>query len=107
MKESDSITTHLNEYKRIISQLSAQQMTIDDDLEALLLMSSLPPSWETFVTTVCNASSAAVKYSEITAPFCLKMLRGKRLFRIRQVKRTLYRVRVIDHNIVEEVPCVG
>jgi hypothetical protein len=27
-------------------------------------MSTLPPSWETFVTTVCNPSTSAVKYSE-------------------------------------------
>jgi hypothetical protein len=44
MKESDSITAHLNDYKGLISQLSAQGMTIDDELKALLLMSSLPPS---------------------------------------------------------------
>jgi hypothetical protein len=44
MKESDSITAHLNDYEGIISQLSAQGMTIDDELKALLLMSSLPPS---------------------------------------------------------------
>jgi hypothetical protein len=67
MKESDSITAHLNDYEGIISQLSAQGMTIDDEIKALLLMSTLPPSWETFVTTVCNASAAAVKYSETTS----------------------------------------
>jgi hypothetical protein len=32
MKESDSITAHVNEYEGIISQLSAQGMTIDDEL---------------------------------------------------------------------------
>jgi hypothetical protein len=66
MKESDSITAHLNEYEGIISHLSAQGMTIDDKLKALLLMSSLLPSWETFVTTVCNASATAVKCSKTT-----------------------------------------
>jgi hypothetical protein len=35
MKESDSITAHLNDY---------EGMTIDDELKALLLMSTLPPS---------------------------------------------------------------
>jgi hypothetical protein len=30
-------------------------------------MSSLPPSWETFVTTVCNTSATALKYSETTS----------------------------------------
>jgi hypothetical protein len=52
MNESNSVTTHLNDYEGIISQLLAQGMTIDDELKALLLLiSSLPPSWETFVTT--------------------------------------------------------
>jgi hypothetical protein len=67
MKESDSITAHLIDYEGIISQLSAQGMTIDDELKALLLMSSLPPSWETFVTTVCKVLATAVKYSETTS----------------------------------------
>jgi hypothetical protein len=67
MRESDSITAHLNDYEGIISQLSAQGMTIDDELKVLLLMSNLPPYWETFVTTVCNASVASVKYSETTS----------------------------------------
>jgi hypothetical protein len=44
MKESDSITAHLNKYEGVISQLSAQGMTIDDELKALLLMINLPPS---------------------------------------------------------------
>jgi hypothetical protein len=44
MKESNSITAYLNDYEGIISQVSAQGMTIDDEVKALLLMSSLPPS---------------------------------------------------------------
>jgi hypothetical protein len=62
-KESDSITAHLNEYEGIISPVSTRN---DDELKALLLMTSLPPSWETFVTTVYNASTVVVKYFEIT-----------------------------------------
>jgi hypothetical protein len=54
----------LNKYKPIISQLSAQGMTIHYELKALLLLSSLPPSSETFFTTVCNACAAVVKYSK-------------------------------------------
>jgi hypothetical protein len=77
MKESDSITTHLNEYEGVISQLLAQGMTIDDEIKALLLMSTLPPSWETFVTTVCNASATAVKYSETTSSILSEDARRK------------------------------
>jgi hypothetical protein len=52
-------------------------MTIDDELKALLLMSTLPPSWETFVTTVCNASAAAVKYSKTTSSILSEDARRK------------------------------
>jgi hypothetical protein len=41
------------------------------------------------------------------APFFRKTLGGKRSFKTRQVKPTPYRVRVIDNNIVKEVPRAG
>ena len=44
MKESDSIKTHLNDYGSLSSQILAQGMTIEDELRAMLLMSSLPSS---------------------------------------------------------------
>jgi hypothetical protein len=77
MKESDSIMAHLNDYEGIISQLSAQGMKIDDELKALLLMSTLPPSWEAFVTTICNTSTTAVKYFETTSSILLEDARRK------------------------------
>ena len=57
---------HLNEYESLSSQILSQGMAIQDELRAIILMSSLPSSWETFVTTVCNASTTAIKYSEVT-----------------------------------------
>ena len=52
MKDSDSVQAHLNEYESLSSQITSQGMTIEDELRAMILMSSLPSSWETFVTTV-------------------------------------------------------
>ena len=52
-------------------------MTIEDELRAVILMSSLPSSWETFVTTVCNASTTAIKYSEITSAILTEAARRK------------------------------
>ena len=34
------------------SQITSQGTTIEDELRAMILMSNLPSSWETFVTTV-------------------------------------------------------
>ena len=77
MKESDLVQTHLNEYESLSSQISAQGMIIDDELRAMLLMSSLPSSWETFVTTMCNASTTTVKYSEVTTAILTEATRRK------------------------------
>ena len=77
MKESDSVQAHLNEYESLSSQISSQGTTIEDELKAMILMSSLPSSWETFVTTVCNASTTAVKYSKVTSAILTEAARRK------------------------------
>ena len=69
MKESDLVQTHLNKYKSLSSQISAQGTTIEDELRAMMLMSSLPSSWETFVTVV--------KYSEVTSTIVTEVTRRK------------------------------
>ena len=79
MKESDLVHAHINEYKNLNPQISAEGTTIEDELKAMLVMSSLPPSWETFVTTLCNASTTAVKYSEVTSSILTKVAKRKSL----------------------------
>ena len=77
MKESDSVQAHLNEYESLSSQITPQGTTIEDELRAMILMSSLPSSWETFVTTMCNASTTAMKYSEVTSAILTEAARRK------------------------------
>ena len=52
-------------------------MRIEDELRAMILMSSLASSWETFVTTVYNASTTAIKYSEVTSAILTKATQRK------------------------------
>ena len=77
MKGSDSVQAHLNEYESLSSQISSQGTEIEDELRAMLLMSSLPSSWETFVTTVCNASTTVVKYSGVSSAILTEATRRK------------------------------
>ena len=58
-----SITAHPNAYKGIIFQLSCYGMMIDKRLCAFILMSRVPPSWETFISMVCNASTPNITYA--------------------------------------------
>ena len=77
IKESDSVQAHLDEYESLSSQISSQGTTIEDELRAMILMNSLPSSWETFVTNVCNASTTAIKYSEVTSAILTEAARRK------------------------------
>ena len=77
LKDSDLVQAHLNEYESLSSQISSQGTTIKNELRAMILMSSLPSSWETFVTTVWNASTTVVKYSEVTSAILTEATRRK------------------------------
>ncbi|CAH9134061.1 unnamed protein product, partial [Cuscuta epithymum] len=48
-KDGHSMIEHLNNFKGLVNQLTKIEMKIDDDLQALLLLSSFPESWDTLL----------------------------------------------------------
>ena len=56
MKEGMSVTAHINEFNSIISRLASVAIKFEDEVQALLLLSSLPDSWSGTVTAVSSAS---------------------------------------------------
>jgi hypothetical protein len=59
-KEGTQVADHVNEFQGIINQLSSMGITFEDEVRALLLLGSLPDTWETFKVTVCNSASNGV-----------------------------------------------
>ena len=55
MFESESIADHINEFNMIVSQLSSVKINFEDEMKALILMSSLPEPWNN-VVAVINSS---------------------------------------------------
>ncbi|KAE8707707.1 hypothetical protein F3Y22_tig00110377pilonHSYRG00170 [Hibiscus syriacus] len=55
-KDGQSMIEHLNNFKGLINQLKKTEMKIDDELQALILLSSLPESWDTLVVTLSNSA---------------------------------------------------
>ena len=54
------------------------KMSLDDELQALLLLSSLPESWETLVVSLSNsAPDGIVTMSQVTSSLLNKELRRK------------------------------
>ncbi|CAM8956737.1 unnamed protein product [Rhodiola kirilowii] len=60
MAEGTTVAKHLSEFNMTIAQLSSIKIEFDDEIKALILLSSLPESWSETVTAV-SASSGKVK----------------------------------------------
>ncbi|GJS64543.1 retrovirus-related pol polyprotein from transposon TNT 1-94 [Tanacetum coccineum] len=56
MNEGASIADHVNEFNSILSRLMSVDIKFDDEVQALLLLSSLPESWSGTVTAVSGST---------------------------------------------------
>ena len=65
--EGGSIENHLNEFNIVTSQFSSVQILFDEEVRALLILCSLPESWNSLVIDVSNSisSSNTLKFDEI------------------------------------------
>ena len=54
MVEGGSITNHLNEFNTVTSQLPSMGVNFDEEIRALLILCSLPESWNGLVMVVSN-----------------------------------------------------
>ena len=64
--EGTSIAQYLNEFNTITNQLSTVGIEFDDEVRALILLASLPNSWEAMRMVVSNsAGKSKLKYDDI------------------------------------------
>ena len=50
------MTDHLNNFQGIMNQLSAMGIKSDEEIQGLLLLGSLPDSWEILKTSLSNST---------------------------------------------------
>ena len=66
MAEGMSVTQYLNEFNTITNQLSSIEIDFDDKIRALILLATLPNSWEVMRMAVSNSvGKAKLKYDDI------------------------------------------
>ena len=51
-----SIAELTSEFKNLVNQLATVKMRLDDEMQAVLLLSSLPDSWETLVVSLSTSA---------------------------------------------------
>ncbi|KAL2251622.1 UNVERIFIED_CONTAM: Retrovirus-related Pol polyprotein from transposon TNT 1-94 [Sesamum indicum] len=56
MEERKSVADHLNDFNQLTTQLASMDIVFDDEVKALILLSSLPDSWDVVVTSVSTSS---------------------------------------------------
>ncbi|KHN45549.1 Retrovirus-related Pol polyprotein from transposon TNT 1-94, partial [Glycine soja] len=66
MGEGISVTDHIKEFNTILAQLESMQIKFEDEVKALILLSSLPDSWAAIVTVVSSSTREnTLKLSDI------------------------------------------
>lgn len=66
MSEGTPVAQHLNEFNTITNQLSSVEIDFDDEIRALIVLASLPNSWEAMRMAVSNsAGKSKLKYEDI------------------------------------------
>lgn len=79
MKEGCAMANHINEFNTLISQATSVGMTQDDESKAILLLCSLPSSWDGVVTAVSRSISGKNKlvFNDVAATLLSEDLRRK------------------------------
>ena len=66
MVENASVAQHLNEFNTITNQLTSVEIDFDDEICALIVLASLPNSWEAMRMAVSNSTEEEkLKYNDI------------------------------------------
>ncbi|MCO5563638.1 hypothetical protein L7F22_017285 [Adiantum nelumboides] len=68
MKEGSSVSSHLNEFNSLYSQLTSKGLNFDDEMKAIFILCSLLASWDTFNTTISNSTHGGkLAFSDVTS----------------------------------------
>ena len=66
MMEDTVVAKHLSEFNMVVVQLSSVNVEIEDEMKALILLSSLPESWSGTVTAVsASAGKKVIKFDDV------------------------------------------
>ena len=60
------ITKHLNNFQGLINQATTLNLNLDDEVQALLLFSSLPDNWEKMMISISNLALNGVLTMDIS-----------------------------------------
>ncbi|MCO5602142.1 hypothetical protein L7F22_056270 [Adiantum nelumboides] len=80
MKEGSSVSSHLNEFNSLYSQLTSKGLKFNDEMKAIFLLCSLLASWDTFNTAISNSTHGGkLAFSDVTSALLIEEIRCQSL----------------------------
>lgn len=80
MVEGGTVVEHLNEFNTVTYQLTSVDINFDDEVRALVLLSSLLKSWDDLVIALSNySSSGTLKFDDVWSVLVNEEVRRKSL----------------------------
>ena len=78
MKEGTSVTSHLNEFNIIFTELVFRGLELGEEVQCIFMLCSLPPSWDTFYTAISNlAPNTRLIYNDVISSFLTEEIQRK------------------------------
>ena len=78
MSEGASVVEHLNSFNTVMNQLISVDIKFDDEVCALMLLASLPNSWEPMRVAITNSlGNAALKFIDVRNSILAEEIRRK------------------------------
>jgi hypothetical protein len=78
MKEGASVAEHLNAFNIITNQLASVKIILDDEIRAILLMCSMPDSWENLIVAMSTSTTTGtLKFDDVSSSLMNEELRRK------------------------------
>ncbi|MCO5601379.1 hypothetical protein L7F22_055499 [Adiantum nelumboides] len=76
--EFSSVASHINDFDSFFVHIRAEGMNMDDEMKAIFLLCSLPPSWDIFCTAISNsAPNGTLVYNDVTSSLLSEEMRQK------------------------------
>ena len=67
MKEGASVAEHLNAFNIITNQLASVKIILHDEIRAILLMCSMPDSWENLIVAMSTSTTTGtLKFDDVS-----------------------------------------
>eukprot|EP00253_Pinus_taeda_P032398 PITA_32398 len=78
MKDGDSVTEHLNAFNTVVSQLSSIDIKISNEDKCIILLRSLPDSWDSLVIAI-GRNAISLQFDEIVSSLLTEEMRQKNM----------------------------